>query len=196
MPPIRCLRSKKFNSILPSNRLKQRRIIILPNWIRRSVRLCYEFFVVLNESLMVPRSSPSTLSSLAWSSVPRCPKRMHSSALLLSSPSFTLSMPSPRPSPTLSGGVFPPISLSRPLSHPVTRMTCSGSRIGLSSAFSILPRALRSVHYSTISRGIFHSRHCSFFGCNFPHFASVSHYFPILLDSLLSHFLGCATGLL
>ena len=145
---------------------------------------------------MILRSSPNILFSLAWSSVPRCPRLMHSSALSLSSLSFTLSMPSPRPSPTLSGGVFPPISLSRPLSHPVTTMTRSGSLIGSFSASSILPRVLRSVHYSTIFRGIFHSRHCSFFGCNFPRFASVTLYFPIILYSLLSHVLGCTTGLL
>lgn len=121
---------------------------------------------------------------------------MLSSELLPSLPCFTLSMPSPRRSPTSLGGASPLISLSRPLSHLVTTMMRSGSRIGSFSAFSILPRALLSVHYSTISRGIFHSKPCSFFGCNFPHSASVTLYYPILLDSSLSYILGCTNGLL
>ena len=116
-------------------------------------------------------------------------------AVTLLFPCFTLSMPSPRLSPTLSGGVFPPISLSRPSSHPVTTMTRSGSRIGSFSAFSILPRASPSVHYSIISRGIFRSRHCSFFGCNFPRSASVSLIIPFSI-LILYRVLGCSNGLL
>jgi hypothetical protein len=92
---------------------------------------------------------------------------------LPSLPSFILSMPSLLPSPTFSDGDFPPIFLSRRLSHPVTTTTRSGSRIGLSLAFSILPKALPSVLCCTISRGTFRSRHCSSFGCNFLHSASV-----------------------
>ena len=103
---------------------------------------------------------------------------MLSLALLPSLPSFTSSMPLLLPSPTFSGGDFPPISLSRPLSHPVTTTTRSGSRIGLFLAFSILQKALPSVPYSTISRGTSRSRHCSFFGFNSPHSASVPFIIP------------------
>jgi hypothetical protein len=65
VPPVRCrLPSKKFSSIPLSNRPRQRRIIISPKWIRRCVCLPFGgLFLVLNESPMMLRSSPSTLFS-------------------------------------------------------------------------------------------------------------------------------------
>src|SRR5712671_3484072 len=108
---------------------------------------------------------------------------MVSLPLLPSSPAFTLSTPSLLPSPTLLGGDYPPISLSRPLSHQVTMMTFSGSRIGLFLGSSILPKVLPSVPYSTISHGTFRSKHFSFSGCNFPHSTSV----PIIIPFFYTH---------
>jgi hypothetical protein len=141
-------------------------------------------------------SSPSIPFSSAWSNALRCQRRMHSSALSPSLPSFILLTPSLHPSPTSSGGVSPPSCLSRPSSHPGMKTMRSGSHIGSFLGSSILRRALPSVPSSTISRGTFPSGLCSSSGCNFLHSASVPFNHSVLPGSSFPPAPGRANDLL